>query len=49
MSFINKLRNIFRMSKPAPKTPADRIEGAVRQAGEHVKDVGKNVRDALKR
>jgi hypothetical protein len=49
MSFINKLRNFFRIGKPAPKTPAERVEVAVRQVGEHVKDVGKNVRDALKR
>jgi len=49
MSFIDRLRNIFRIGKPAPKTPAERIEFAVRQVGEHVKDAGKNVRDALKR
>jgi len=49
MGFIDKLRNSFRMGKPAPKTPAERVAGAVRQAGERVKDVGKSMRGALKR
>jgi len=49
MGFIDKVRKSFRIGKPAPKTPAERIEHAVRQAGEHVKDAGKNVRDALRR
>jgi hypothetical protein len=49
MGFIDKLRNIVRMGKPAPKGPAERVEGAVRQVGEQVKDIGKNIWDALKK
>jgi len=53
MSFMNKMRNMFRIGKGSAKQQAgrttddprleaegdvDRIDGQLRQAGEHVKD-----------